>query len=240
MENGLIRVPELAMMAAQEEMQYIRNNAFLFDTHPLVREFVDLCPGFPDGPVKILDIGCGVANMAAQFALAVPEAAIVGVDTSPTMVSHGRLLVDHFGLGQRVSVRLAHLPDGDFGEPPNSFDLVFARSVLHHFADPMGFWEVVRRYSKPDAALFVLDLLRPPSAARLNELVWQRFEDNMSPIRQAYHMSLLASHTLDEVVAQLEAAGLADAETTATLYGPPGPPTHVRISRPGRFGGKVR
>jgi SAM-dependent methyltransferase len=235
MESSLARVPEPAVMAPDEEMEYIKCNSGVFrDTHPLVRAFADLCPGFPNGrAVRILDVGCGLANMSIELAKAYPEASVVAVDASAPMLRHARILVDHFKFGDRVSVRQALLPDADFGEPERSFDLVFGRSILHHFADPAGFWRTVNKYSRDGAALYVVDLLRPSSWPIMERLVWERFGARLGPLRSAFQASLLASHTIGEIEAQLEEAGLRDAVAV-----PFPEQTHVTVWRPGLFGGK--
>jgi len=237
MESGLARVPESAIMTPDEEAEYIKCNSVIFqDGHPLVKNFSDLCPNFLGGQsIRILDVGCGMANMAVQFAMAFPEAHVVAVDASVAMLRYAKVFVEHFKLGNRVSVRCAWLPDADFGEPDRSFDLVFARSTFHHFADPMDFWRVVKRYAKDDAAMFVIDLLRPPTLAKLNEFVWQRFGEHTCFLKGAFQASLLASHTIDEMGLQLLDAGLGDV-TLALLSGG----THAVAWRPGRFGRGTR
>lgn len=238
MGSSLARVPEPAIMAADEEGEYIRCNSVLVDRHPLVIGFSELCPGFPGGPARILDVGCGIANMAAQFCKAFPEAKAVGVDASPNMLRFAGAVVRFLGLEDRISLRQAWLPDGDFGEPEKSFDLVFARSSLHHFADPLDFWRAVSRYAKEDAAVFIVDILRPPTFARLQELVWERFGDAQTPMRRAFLASLLASHTIEEIGCQLAKAGLNDVSLMGTNLGPSPSSrdeTHVVAWRPGRF-----
>lgn len=231
MGSSLSRVPEPETMSREEETEYIRCNSVLFrDRHPLVDSFDMLCPGFPGRQdARALDLGCGVANMSIEFAKAYPELDVVAVDASENMLRHASVLVEWANCGDRVSVRCGRLPEDSFGEPDGSFDLVFARSTLHHFADPARFWGTVRRYAKPDAAVFVVDLLRPPDLAGFEALVWQRFGGRLGPMRSAFRASLLAAHTEDEISGQLADAGLGGFEVQSDGV-------HVEVCRPGRFG----
>lgn len=240
MESSLARVPESATMALDEEMAYIKCNLALFEGgHPVVRDFSNRCPGFAHGLVRILDIGCGVANMSAEFAKVYPNASVVAVDASFNMLRHAELLISHLVLDDRISVRQALLPDDEFGEPDESFDLVFARSALHHFVDPAGFWKVVKRYAKPDAAVYVSDLLRPPSWPDLEEWVWQRFQGAKIAIKDAFLASLLASHTATEIEGQLVEAGLDKMVVESRAAAPMTWNTHVTVWCQGRFGKEI-
>ena len=234
MGSMLARVPEPEIMVYEEEMEYIRYNSIILrNRHPLVSLFADLCPGFPgSSSVRALDIGCGVANMSVEFAKTYPELKVVGVDASENMLRHAYALTKALGYDDRVSVRYARVPEDDFGEPDSSFDLVFTRSTLHQFADPECFWETVRRYAKPDAAVFIVDLLRPYDLASLEAFVWQRFGDKFGSLRSTFTSSLLASYTENEMVSQLVEAGLDGFEVSAFPEG-----THATIWRHGRFGG---
>ena len=237
MESNLVRVPEPAIMIPDEEMDYIKCNSVVFqDGHPLLKPFFkDFCPGLPSARnLRILDAGCGMAAIAVHIAMELPEAYVVAVDASVVMLRYAKVFVNHLKLGDRVSVRCAWLPDAGFGEPDQSFDLVFARSTLHHFMDPKDFWKIVKRYAKKDAAVFVIDLLRPPDIARLNELVRQRCGDQTSPIRSAFQASLLAAHTLGEIGHQLIDAGLYDIVLKPFPEG-----THMTATRVGRFGKRI-
>lgn len=238
-KSQLARVPEPAIMATAEEAEYIRCNSMILKGHPLIHMFSVLCPGFLGKPLRVLDVGCGIANMAIQIAAAFPEVEVVGVDASVAMLRHGGALLKHcqgvesLMLGDRVSLRCAWLPDADFGEPDKSFDLIFARSSLHHFVDPQDFWRVVKRYAKDDAAVFVLDFLRPTSLNKVEEFEHQRFGTQVGPLQNAFRASVLASHTVEEIEQQLVVAGL----NIAIAPYPEG--THFLAWRPGRFGKRV-
>jgi ubiquinone/menaquinone biosynthesis C-methylase UbiE len=241
MGNSLKRIPEPAIMETHEENEFIKCNSAIFKgIHPLIQVFSKLCPSFSDKGVRILDVGSGVANMSVQFAMAYPKIKIVAVDASATMLQYSKAFVNHFKFNDRISIRCAWLPDADFGEPDNSFDLVFARSTLHHFIDPSDFWKGVERYAKYDAAIFIVDMLRPSGVARLNELVWQRFGTKESFIRNAFAASLLASHTMDEINNQLDHTGFDDLIIEPLPSFNVNQPqlqeeTHVMVWRPGRF-----
>ncbi|MGE0327589.1 MAG: class I SAM-dependent methyltransferase, partial [Polyangiaceae bacterium] len=63
------------------------------------------------GPRRVVDLGCGPADIPVRLAKKFTAWKIDAVDGAEAMLAHGRRLVDHEGLGSRVSLTRALLPD---------------------------------------------------------------------------------------------------------------------------------
>ncbi len=171
--------------------------------------FVDrFCANFPDFSAgRVVDLGCGPADIPIRLARALPAAAITAVDASAPMLELGRRAVAAAGLAGRITLvegRLPGLPPPDAG-----FDAVISNSLVHQLPDPAPFWREVRRLGRPGAAVLVVDLFRPdsPAAARAIVETYSGGEDPL--LKRDFYNSLCAALTPDEVAAHLRAAGLA-------------------------------
>lgn len=104
-----------------------------------LRELRAAAGGDPDGPLRVLDLGCGPGVVSAALAVAFPGATVVAVDGDAEAVSAVARNVDAAGVAKRVrAVRL----DLD-GDPAGLValgpaDVVFASRVVHHLADQRG------------------------------------------------------------------------------------------------------
>ncbi|HYE35089.1 class I SAM-dependent methyltransferase [Methylocaldum sp.] len=201
------RVPEPELMDEEDQARAYAEADF---SEPHDR-FVSLFQtAFPDdvlaGPV--LDLGCGSADVTVRFARAFPGCRIDGVDGAEAMLEFGRKIVRSARLEQRVRLIKAYLPDATL--PLMSYDAVISNSLLHHLADPMALWTAVKRWGKPGAPVFIMDLLRPADDERLEDLVLRYAADAPEVLRRDFSNSLRAAYWPDEIRAQLEAAGLTD------------------------------
>jgi trans-aconitate 2-methyltransferase len=86
----------------------------------------------PDARRRIADLGCGPGNSTALLAERHPQAAIVGLDSSPDMLAAARTRLP------RVDFRQGDI--AEWSDP--SADLVFANAALHWVPDHIG---VMRR-----------------------------------------------------------------------------------------------
>jgi ubiquinone/menaquinone biosynthesis C-methylase UbiE len=155
---------------------------------------------------RVLDLGCGPADIPIRLARALPGIQVTAVDGSEVMLAHARKAVTEAGVAGRVRLlraRVPHLP-----LRPHAFDAVISNSLLHHLSDPLAFWREVVRVGRPGAALLAMDLFRPNSPERAREIVEAAAADEDPILKQDFFNSLLAAFTADEVRAQL-AAGLA-------------------------------
>ncbi len=157
-------------------------------------------------PRRVVDLGCGPADIGIRFARAFPECRLTGVDASDAMLSLARDAVDAAGLTSRIELRKVHLPAG--APRSGGFDTLISNSLLHHLADAQVLWQTLKDSGAEGAAVFVMDLLRPVSVGRATELVGEYCGDEPEVLRRDFFHSLLAAYRPDEVRAQIGAAGL--------------------------------
>jgi SAM-dependent methyltransferase len=140
--RGLYRLLEPA--AAYELLQR------LVGAGPARRRFVrEILRPRPGG--RLLDIGCGAGGLLGALP---PDVVYVGYDLNPRYVEAARRR--HGGRGEFYCARA--------GEPPEEllagdFDLVVAKSILHHLDDREAgeLMEVARRALKPGGVLVTMD-----------------------------------------------------------------------------------
>ena len=94
--------------------------------------------------------------------------------------------------------------------PLPAYDAVVSNSLLHHLHDPGVFWRAVREAGAPGAAVLVMDLFRPESAAAAQAIVDQYAAGEPDVLRQDFFASLCAAFEPDEIRGQLRAHGLDD------------------------------
>jgi len=122
---------------------------------------------------RIVDLGCGPGNSTALVAERFPDAAIVGLDSSPEMLAAARTRLPH------VDFRQGDI--ADWSDPPA--DLVFANAALHWVPDHVG---VMRRLAAELPARGCLAAQMPdnddePSHALMREIAaTARFRDKLA------------------------------------------------------------
>lgn len=171
----------------------------------LKRRLVDL----PASGVA-LDLGCGPGDISLRFSRAFAGWRVDALDGSPAMLERGRQAADGAGLGARVRFHEVRLPQGS--APRRSYDLIFSNALLHHLEDPGALWSSARRWSGPDTLLFVMDLMRPESRDRVQELVDRYACNEPEVLRTDFYNSLLAAYRPSEVREQLGGASLGHLE----------------------------
>lgn len=171
---------------------------------------------FPELPAfgRMVDLGCGPADICIRLARRLPGWHITAVDAGENMLRRADEAVSGARLGQAIELRHSHLPDARLGE--GAFDAVISNSLLHHLPDPMTLWDSVLQLARPGAPALVMDLARPDSAAQAAALVERHTPDAPDILREDFHNSLLAAYTEEEVREQLNRAGL----------------NHFRVTRP--------
>ncbi len=167
-----------------------------------------------EGSVRVLDLGCGPADVTTRLARRLPGASILGVDGSEAMLRLGRSCVAAAGLDDRVVLEQRRLPDPDLGRS-QPFDVVVSNSLLHHLHDPAVLWEAVALAALPGAAVVVMDLLRPADAETVERFVARYAAGEPEVLVRDFRASLHAAFTVDEVERQVAAAGLGHLEVEA-------------------------
>ena len=170
------------------------------------RPSIDLLARVPlSDPRRCIDLGCGPGDICLRLASALPGWHITALDAGPNMLALAGAAVKEAGLETRIELLHAHLPEDC---PQTRFDAVVSNSLLHHLPDPMSLWGSVVRLARPGAFVQIMDLHRPETAVQARRLVEQHAADAPAILREDFYNSLLAAWTLDEVKAQLAAAGL--------------------------------
>ena len=163
---------------------------------------------FPDWPGKgfVLDLGCGPGDICRRFAQAFPDVQVHGVDGAAAMLAIGRDDLRAAGLERRVELFKGYLPGAML--PREHYDAVISNSLLHHLHDPLALWQSILHHAAPGALVFVMDLRRPASREDAAALADIYAKSEPEVLRTDFHNSLLAAYRVDEVEAQLLAAGI--------------------------------
>lgn len=106
---------------------------------------------------RVLDVGCGPGSITLDLARRVAPGEVVGVDSSPAVVSQARAAAQ--GAEDAGEARLRFevadamaLPFAD-----DSFDVVHAHQVLQHVADPVGLLREMARVTRPGGLVAARD-----------------------------------------------------------------------------------
>lgn len=213
----LKRTPEPELMTEAEQAKAYAEADFETAHNHFVGLMHKLLGDLPQTGVA-LDLGCGPGDVTVRVARSLPDWNIVGVDGSDAMLEHGATLIaqreaDDGPIKDRIRLLKAYLPlDPIEGGP---FSLVFSNSLLHHLIDPGVLWESVKAYAPPKTPVFVMDLMRPDSAERVEEMVDLYAKDEPEILQRDFQYSLHAAYTIDEVNTQLRSAGLSGFTTKA-------------------------
>lgn len=109
---------------------------------------------------EVLDIGCGLGNDTARFAL--HGARVTGVDIAPNAVALAQRNFQQRGIGGRFLVM-----DGEALDFPDaSFDFVYCHTVLHFTPHPERMVEEIHRVLKPSGRAVLM---------MVNRHSWMRF-----------------------------------------------------------------
>jgi ubiquinone/menaquinone biosynthesis C-methylase UbiE len=198
------RTPEPELMTGEEQVLAYAWADFR-GLHPvMIARFQERFPDFRRG--RLLDLGCGAADMTIRFAQAFPEIQALAVDGSEPMLRHAAEKTAMAGFSDRIELRRRMLPDGELEK--GEFDAVITNSVLHHFSDPMALWRTVVRCVKAGGPVMTMDLRRPRSEDDVQALVTKYASEARDVLRRDFFNSLRAAYTILEVRRQLDASGL--------------------------------
>ncbi|MCX4744075.1 class I SAM-dependent methyltransferase [Kitasatospora sp. NBC_01287] len=155
---------------------------------------------------RVLDIGSGPGVMTCVLAEAFEDAEVVAVDGAPGLLDHALARAERLGLGGRVSVRHAELPEGLHGGGSGggsggkagdgrgdgglgAADLVWSSKAVHHLGDQQDALAALAAVLRPGGLLAVaegglpmrflprdLGIGRPGLQARLDSVLEDWFE----------------------------------------------------------------
>lgn len=161
-------------------------------------------------PVKnMLDVGTGTAHTLIDLAQSknLQQCKLIGIDFFEDMVNEARKNIIKKGLENRIEI--IHGDVHEMHIPDNSIDLVFGRSVIHHWENPIKAYKEIYRILTPNGVCIIHEPSREPSIEAL---------ENFNKLRSDFgigEMSLTEKFTASEVKAQVILAGL---ENQAAIY----------------------
>lgn len=100
----------------------------------------------PDGPLRILIAGCGTGRHAIQTARRYQDCTVTAVDLSRRSLAYAKRMARDLGV---ANVTFGQADILSFGRHAGRFDLIESSGVLHHMADPMAGWRVLRGLLAP-------------------------------------------------------------------------------------------
>ncbi len=198
------RIPEPELMDDPEQARAYAGADFSEPHQAFVERFAQCFPRHR--PRRVLDLGCGAADITIRFARAYPGCELTGVDGAAAMLALARETVTRVELDHRVHLREARLPDKTL--PQHAFDTLISNSLLHHLADPQVLWRAVVGCAEPGAAVFIMDLRRPDTREQASRLVSEYARTEPEVLRRDFFNSLLAAYRPEEIAAQLARANL--------------------------------
>ena len=147
-----------AVQAMYEENPYPRwRSARFHGPEPMAERYRRLRPDCPTPdwptPLSVLVAGAGTGQHPIQTALRLPDADVLAVDLSRTSLAYGARMARKLDIGN-LRFAQADILALDVLEPAQ-FALVECGGVLHHLADPMAGWAVLRRLLRPDGLMMI-------------------------------------------------------------------------------------
>jgi ubiquinone/menaquinone biosynthesis C-methylase UbiE len=199
----MFRLPEPELMDdAAQVLAYARA-----DFAASNQAFVDRLVRDTGGRLRLaVDLGCGPGDVVIRLARAVPALHVTAIDGSSAMIALAQQSVTAAALDGRVSPQCVRIPGS--GLPDHAFDAVLSKDMLHHLPDPSVLWTEVRRLAAPGAVVCVMDLMRPDTRDAARDIVETVAANEAAVLKEDFFNSLCAAFTMDEVRAQLAAAGL--------------------------------
>jgi len=199
------RIPEPELMEDPAQAQAYAMADFSEPHDAFVRHFQRLFPDFAGG--RVIDLGCGAADVTIRFARAYPDAVVDGIEGAEVMLQLAHEAVDQAQLQSRVRLQLLRIPSANLN---SGYDVVISNSLLHHLTQPATLWQSVARAGRQGAAVLVMDLLRPRTRQSAAELVQKYAGDAPPLLARDFMNSLLAAYRPDEVARQLRVCGLGE------------------------------
>jgi len=160
----------------------------------------------------VLDIGTGPGHIPLLICERIPGTRVLGIDLSQHMLRHAERHRQASPHRVRLEFRLADAKGLEFHD--QVFDTVCSNTILHHIPDPRPFLSEARRVLAPGGVLLIRDLFRPPSHARVAELVRLHAADANPYQQELFRASLCAALTPAELRELADQAGLELAEVT--------------------------
>jgi ubiquinone/menaquinone biosynthesis C-methylase UbiE len=194
--------PEV-MDTAQEAVDYDAmnhsevNRVFVDDLLAAAARAEDGVRFYDKGSPHVLDVGTGTAQIPIELCRRSAICHVTGVDLAGEMLKLGRRNIERAGLINRA--RLERADAKNLAYPDGTYDVVMSNSIVHHIPEPLRVLAQMLRLIRPGGLLFVRDLLRPPDAETVEQIV-QTYAGEENPHQQKmFRESLHAALTLEEI-----------------------------------------
>jgi len=202
-----------AMETAEEVRQYDAMDHFEVNAR-FVADFLKV-----HGPCRggeVLDAGTGTARIPIVLARADPQARILALDLSETMLAQAAININAARLSDRIRCHHGDVKSlvDDFGE--RAFEGVISNTIVHHIPDPEPALISMARLVGLGGTLMVRDLARPQTHLEIARLVDMYAAAETPAARALFEASLHAALTLEEIRALVGRIGL--------------PPDHVSMT----------
>ncbi|MEA2114413.1 MAG: class I SAM-dependent methyltransferase [Thermodesulfobacteriota bacterium] len=198
------RIIEPELMEVEEQGQAYAQADFSGPNKHFIALFAAKFPDFT-GSGRVLDLGCGPADILIRFARRYPDCACIGIDGAEAMLAPGRRVIEQEKLSRRITLHCQCLP---FAGSDGCFQAILSNSLLHHLHRPHVLWQTIHDCTAPGGAILIMDLFRPDSKESARYIV-DTYAGNESKILQAdFYNSLLAAFRVGEVRNQLQQIGL--------------------------------
>ncbi len=206
------RIPEPELMDETSQARAYAEADFSEPNQLFLELFAEHFPDF-NGRTAV-DLGCGPADIAIDFALRFPDTKVIGVDGAQAMLKFGHSRIEKTGLASQVELKCLYLAPETVNQilPPGTADAVISNSLLHHLATPEALWQAINKLGHAGTKVLVMDLFRPASTEAAAAIVSEYAASEPDILRTDFYNSLLAAYTVDEVRRQLGAAGLVNLE----------------------------
>ena len=107
--------------------------------------------GWPAAP-RVLIAGCGTGRHALMSAQLYAGAEVLAVDLSRASLAYAQRKAEELGIGNVTFLQADIL---DLGELEAGFDVIECSGVLHHMAEPLAGWRVLRGLMAPGGVMKV-------------------------------------------------------------------------------------
>ncbi|BCO08240.1 hypothetical protein GF1_06160 [Desulfolithobacter dissulfuricans] len=200
------RIPEPELMEDEAQARAYAEADFSAPNAQFIELFREKFPGFSP-PARVLDLGCGPADILIRFARAFPGCQCVGVDGSKAMLQPGIEAVRQAELSGTIELRCCFLPGPEL-QQDEKFQVILSNSLLHHLPDPQVLWQTILESGAPGCRVLIMDLCRPESMEEARRIVETYSGAEPEILKEDFFNSLLAAWRPYEVRDQLRLAGL--------------------------------
>lgn len=190
------RICEPALMEDESQVKAWNNAHRKFS----IGGFVEWFKHRKDTSGTIVDVGCGTGALGIEMLSVFPKIKIKGFDGSALMIEYAKENIKNNNLEHVYEVECSMIEDI---APIEDCKTIISLGVLHHFEDPVIFWNSLKRISSmPGTCWMILDIVRPENESEVDEIL-ATIKNKSFEYENDLRNSLYAAFTVDEVKTQL-------------------------------------